>query len=327
MSANHNQGFDHAVAIIRAAKACGADAVKLQTYTADTMTIQSDAPEFRMTGGTLWDGTTLYDLYKTASMPWEWQPKLKKIAGEIGIDLFSTPFDKSAVDFLAGMDMPAYKVASYELIDTPLIEYIARKGKPIIMATGMANRSEIREAIKTAQDSGNSQIVLLKCTSAYPAPPEEMNLRAIPEMAKVFKMPVGLSDHTLGISVSLAAVALGACVIEKHFTISRQDPGPDSAFSMEPAEFKAMAEGVRTVEKALGEAHHKRSDKEIKMLIYRRSLFVVKDMKAGEIFTEENARVIRPGNGLGPRYLKEILGRQAARDIKRGTPLRRELIS
>ena len=327
LSANHRQQFDEAVKLMEMAKEGGADAVKLQTYTPDTLTIQSDRPEFRISGGTPWDGKTLYDLYAEAYMPWEWQPKLKSLADDLGIELFSTPFDKTAVDFLEEMGVPAYKVASFEIVDIPLIEYIAGKGKPIIMSTGMATPAEIEEAVGAARGAGASQIALLKCTSAYPAPPEEMNLRSIPHLAEASGVPVGLSDHTLGIAVPVAAVALGACIIEKHFTLSRSTSGPDSTFSLEPQEFKAMVEAIRTAEKALGEARHQVSEEEAKICVYRRSLFIVKDIKAGEVFTEENVRSIRPGHGLHPRHLKDVLDRQAARDIQRGTPLSSGLIS
>ena len=245
LSANHNQSYDRAVALIRSAKEAGADAIKLQTYTADTLTIHSDRDYFRIGGGTLWDGRTLYDLYEEAYTPWEWQPKLKEIAGEMELDLFSAPFDPTAVDFLESMGVPAYKVASFEIVDTPLIEYMASKGKPLIISTGMAELSEIQDAVQAARRGGATQVVLLKCNSAYPAPPEEMNLRSIPNMAETFHVPVGLSDHTLGIAVAVAAVALGACMVEKHFTLSRSDPGPDSAFSLEPEEFKRMVQEVR----------------------------------------------------------------------------------
>ncbi len=326
MSANHNQDFDQAVRILHAAKEAGADAVKLQTYTPDTLTIQSDKEYFRIGKGTLWEGKTLYDLYSEAYMPWEWQPKLKKIADEIGIDLFSTAFDPTAVDFLEEMGVPVHKVASFEIVDIPLIEKMASTGKPLIISTGMATLSEIEEAIRAARNAGATQIALLKCTSAYPAPPEEINLRTIPHLAKAFGVPVGLSDHTLGIAVPVAAVALGVCIVEKHFTLSRDIPGPDSAFSLEPHEFKAMVEAIRTVEKATGKVHYGTGEQEAKSRVFRRSLFVVKDMKAGEVFTEENVRSIRPGYGLHPRYLSEVLGRRAIQDIKRGTPLQWSLI-
>jgi N-acetylneuraminate synthase len=313
--------------LVKAAKKAGADAVKLQTYTPETITIKCNSPEFRIKGGTPWDGKTLYDLYSEAYMPWEWQPKLKKVADDLGIDLFSTPFDRTAVDFLEEMGVPAYKVASFELVDIPLIEYVAAKGKPIIMSTGMATRDEMDEAVQAARKAGASQIALLKCTSAYPAPPQDMNLRTIPDLAKKFGMPVGLSDHTLGIAVPVAAVALGACIIEKHVTLSRSVPSPDSAFSLELGEFRAMVEAIRTAEKALGEVKYEVSEQEAKSRIYRRSLFVVKDMKSSEIFTEENVRSIRPGHGLPPKYLKDVLGRRAKQSIKRGTPLSWQLIA
>ena len=326
ISASHRQQFDEAIRLIEAAKEAGADAVKLQTYTPDTLTIKCNAPEFRISGGTLWDGKTFYDLYSEAYMPWEWQPKLKEMADNLGIDLFSTPYDKTAVDFLEGMGVPAYKVASFEIVDIPLIEYIASKGKPIIISTGMTTPAEIDEAIKAARRGGASQVALLKCTSAYPASPEEMNLRTIPDMARKFGVPVGLSDHTLGIAVPVAAVALGACIIERHFTLSRGTPSPDSAFSLEPDEFKTMVEAVRTAEKALGQISYKVSEQEAKSRVFRRSLFVVRDVKKGEIFTEENVRSIRPGYGLPPRHLKDVLGRRAAQHIQRGTPLGWQLI-
>ncbi len=327
LSANHRQQFNEAVKLIEAAKEAGADAVKLQTYTPDTLTIQSDRPEFQIGGGTLWDGKTFYDLYSEAYTPWEWQPKLKRVADDLGIDLFSTPFDETAVDFLEKMGVPAYKVASFEIVDIPLIEYIASKGKPIIISTGMATPAEIDEAVKAAQKAGASQIALLKCTSAYPSLPEEMNLRTIPHLAEKFHVPVGLSDHTLDIAVPVAAVALGACIVEKHFTLSRNNPSPDSAFSLEPDEFLEMVQTIRNAEKALGEVRYEVSEREAKSRFFRRSLFVVKDTKTGEVFTTENVRSIRPGYGLHPRHLRDVLGKQARRDIERGTPLSWELIS
>lgn len=326
LSANHNQDYDQAARIVRAAKDAGADAVKLQTYTPDTITIASDREEFRVSGGTLWDGRTLHDLYAEASMPWEWQPRLKKLAEDLGMDCFSSAFDSKAVDFLERMNVPAHKVASFELVDIPLIQKMARTGKPLIMSTGMATVAEIEEAVESARSVGATEIALLKCTSAYPAPPDEMNLRTIPEMARRFGLPVGLSDHTMGIAAPVAAVALGACLIEKHLTLSRSIPGPDSAFSLEPHEFKAMADAVRTAEKSLGEVHFGLSGKEEASRAFRRSLFVVEDVKRGEIFTEVNVRSIRPGNGLHTRHLTEVLGRSAAQGIKRGTPLRWEFV-
>jgi N-acetylneuraminate synthase len=321
LSANHGGSLEQAVRLVRAAHAAGADAVKLQTYTADTLTIRSDRPEFRIGGGTLWDGRTLHDLYGEAYTPWEWQPQLKAVADDLGLDLFSTPFDPTAVAFLERMDVPAYKVASFELVDLPLIETIARTGKPMIMSTGMATLAEIAEAGDAARRGGAGGIALLKCTSAYPAPPEDMNLRTIPHLAEAFGVPAGLSDHTLGIAVPMAAVALGACIIEKHFTLSRREPGPDSAFSLEPQEFQAMVEGVRTAERAVGTIHYGPSGQDESSRVFRRSLYVVEDIQAGEPFTERNVRSIRPGLGLPPKFLGEVLGRRAAGDIARGTPL------
>jgi pseudaminic acid synthase len=326
VSANHNQNYEQAVKIIHAAKGAGADAVKLQTYTADTITIASNRDEFRVGGGTLWDGRNLHELYREAYTPWEWQPGLKQEACDLGLDLFSTPFDATAVDFLEGMNVPAHKVASFELVDIPLIEKVARTGKPMIMSTGMASVEEIEEALRAARKAGATQIALLKCCSAYPASPEEMNLRTIPELARRFDVPVGLSDHTMGLAVPVTAVALGACIIEKHVTLSRATPGPDSAFSLEPHEFKAMVDAVRMAEKALGRVSFGLSAKEQASRVFRRSLFVVQDVKAGETFTAENVRSIRPGHGLHTRHLGEVLGRRAMRDIARGTPLSWELV-
>ena len=326
LSANHNQDFEQAVQLVRAAKEAGADAIKLQTYTADTITIRSDKEYFRIGGGTLWDGRTLHDLYQEAYTPWEWQPKLKTIANDLGMDLFSSAFDETAVDFLESMNVPVHKVASFELVDIALIQKMARTGKPLILSTGMATLEEIEEAVTAARAAGATQIALLKCTSAYPAAPEEMNLQTIPHLAKKFGVPVGLSDHTMGIAVPVAAVAVGACLVEKHFTLSRSVPGPDSAFSLEPQEFKAMVEEVRFAEKALGTVHYAATEREASSLVFRRSLFVVQDMKAGEVFTSENVRSIRPGHGLHPRHLREVVGRRAGRDIERGTPLSWELV-
>ena len=320
LSANHKQNYDQALRLVHAAKESGADAVKLQTYTPDTLTIDCDNEYFRIKG-TIWEGKNLYDLYGEAYTPWDWQPKLKEIADGLGLDLFSTPFDSTAVDFLEQMGTPAHKVASFEIVDLPLLRKIAKTGKPIIMSTGMATLAEIDEAVQTVREAGGTQLALLKCTSAYPAQPEEMNLHTIPHLAEAFDVPVGLSDHTLDIAVPVAAVALGACIIEKHFTLSRADGGPDSAFSLEPHEFKAMVEAVRVAEKALGTVHYGVSEAEAKSRVFRRSLFVVKDVKAGEKLTNENVRSIRPGHGLHTRYLDEIVGRRAACNIKRGTPL------
>lgn len=327
MSCNHGGSFQRAVDLIKAAKEAGADAVKLQTYTADTMTLPSAKAYFQIRGGTLWDGGTLYALYGEAYTPWEWQPKLKMVAAELAIELFSTAFDSSAVDWLEGIGVPVHKVASSEIVDIPLIEKMARTGKPLIISTGMATLGEIEEAVQAARNAGATQIALLKCTSAYPAPVDEMNLRTIPHLAEAFDIPVGLSDHTVGIAVPVAAVALGACIIEKHFTLSRDVSGPDSAFSIEPDEFKAMVEAIRTVEKAVGGVHYGPSPHEAKTRVYRRSLFIVKDLQAGEIFTKENVRSIRPGHGLHPRHLHDIIGRRAARDLQHGTPLTWDMVS
>lgn len=321
LSANHQQNFEQAVQILHAAKNAGADAVKLQTYTADTITLRSDKDCFRIAWGTLWDGRTLYDLYQEAFTPWEWQPKLQQIANELGMHLFSSAFDDSAVDFLEQMNVPAHKVASFELVDIALIEKMARTRKPLIMSTGMASEAEISEAVAAARGAGATQIALLKCTSAYPAPPEEANLLTIPELARRFQCPAGLSDHTMGIAVPLVAVALGACIIEKHLCLQRSDGGPDAAFSLEPQEFKAMVEAVRTAEKALGTIQFSSGPREANSRNFRRSLFVVEDVKQGELFTIHNVRSIRPADGLHPRHLTEVLGKRAVCDVERGTPL------
>ncbi len=327
ISANHRQDYEEALKLVRAAKEVGADAVKLQTLTPDTITLKSDRPEFRVGGGTLWDGRTLYDLYEETYMPWDWQPKLQAQANALGLDLFSSPFDPTAVDFLRKMRVPAYKVASFEIVDLPLIEKMARTGKPLIISTGMASRKEIQAALDAARAAGARQIALLKCNSGYPAPPGEMNLRAIPDMQKRYRVPVGLSDHTLGIAASVAAVSLGACIVEKHFTLSRSIPGPDAAFSLEPSEFRTMVEAIRVTEAALGTARYGPTSSETKSLPFRRSLFVVEDMKEGDVFTDHNVRSIRPADGLPPGELGRVLGRRARRDIVRGTPLRRDLIA
>lgn len=326
LSGNHNQKFDTAMETIKAIKKSGADAVKFQTYTPDTITIDCDNEYFQIKQGTLWDGKTLYQLYREAYTPWEWQPKLKEIAEDLGLTCFSTPFDKTAVDFLENMNVPAYKVASFEITDIPLIEYIASKGKPIIISTGIATLHDIEEAVNACRRIDNNQIALLKCTSAYPTPLEDVNLRTIPDLAERFKMVVGLSDHALGISVPIAAVALGAKIIEKHFILDRKLGGPDAAFSLEPEEFKALVKAVREVEKALGEVSYELTEKVKKSREFARSLFVIKDIKAGELFTEENIKSIRPGYGLHPKYMKDIIGTKARKDIKKGTPLKRDLV-
>jgi N-acetylneuraminate synthase len=321
LSANHQQDFRTAVELVHAARAAGADAVKVQTYTADTITIDCEKEHFRIGFGTIWEGQRLYDLYREASMPWEWQPKLKAIAHELGLAFFSSPFDDSAVEFLEKMEVCAYKIASFELVDLPLIRSTARTGKPLILSTGMATLAEIDEAVAVARAAGAREIALLKCTSAYPAPPEEMNLRTIPHLAEAFDVPSGLSDHTLGSEIAVAAVAAGACILEKHLTLSRAVPGPDAAFSLEPDEFRMMIESVRVAEKALGRVSYHAGERESHSRVFRRSLFVIKDVKAGEPFTKENVRSIRPGMGLHPRYLGEVIGKNAAHDLERGTPL------
>ncbi len=320
MSANHHNDFREAVRIVEAAKEGGADAVKIQTYRADSLTIDCGGEAFRIKD-TLWNGRTLYDLYAEAATPWEWQPELKETAGRLGMDLFSSPFDDAAVDFLERMNVPAYKVASFEIVDIGLIEKMAATGKPLILSTGMASETEIADALRAARRAGSTEQMLLKCTSAYPAPPESMNLLTIPAMAATFGVPVGISDHTLGIAVPVAAAALGACLVEKHFTLSRDVTGPDSAFSLEPQEFRAMVDAVRTAEKALGEIRYGIGAAEDKSLVFRRSLFIVADVKSGETFTWKNLRSIRPGYGLPPKHLPQILGRRARIDIERGTPL------
>lgn len=325
ISANHGHRLEQALQLIDAAKAAGADAIKLQTYTPDTLTINCDNECFRIQG-LMWEGRTLYDLYREAYLPWEWHQPLKDAAARTGIPLFSTPFDASAVEFLERLGVPAYKIASFELVDLPLLRRVASTGKPVIVSTGMATRDEIVEAVATLRGAGATQIALLKCNSSYPAPPEEMNLRTIPDLAKTFDVPVGLSDHTLDEAVPVAAVALGACIIEKHFTLSRSTPGPDSAFSLEPAEFASMVRAVRTAERALGTVSYGVTQREAASRQYRRSLFVVADMAEGEAFTEKNVRVIRPGHGLHPRHLDTILQSRAARPIQRGTPLTFDLV-
>lgn len=320
MSANHGQDFDQAIRIMEAAKAAGADAVKLQTYTADTMTINCNKEYFRIKG-TVWEGRNLHDLYREALTPWEWQPKLLAAATAMGLHCFSTPFDDSAVDFLQGMEVPAHKVASFEVVDLPLLRKIAATRKPVIMSTGMATLAEIDEAVATLRQSGCQELALLKCTSAYPALPSAMNLRTIPHLAAAFDVVAGLSDHTLGLAAPVAAVAVGANIIEKHLTLSRQSPGPDSGFSLEPAEFTAMVKAVREAEQALGTISYSLTDEEKISRVFRRSLFVVRDVRAGELFTRDNVRSIRPGHGLHPRYLELALGRRATRDVAQGTPL------
>lgn len=321
MSANHNQDYNRAVEIMHAAKEAGADAIKIQTYTADTITIDSDKSYFKITQGTLWDGRTLYDLYKEAYTPWEWQESLAEEAKKIGLTFFSSPFDPTSVDFLEKLNVPCYKIASFEITDIPLIKKIALLGKPMIFATGIATREDVKLALDTCRAAGNDRIILLKCTSAYPAPFEAVNLEMIPFLANEFDCVSGLSDHTMGYSVAIASVAKGARLIEKHFTLKRSDGGADSAFSMEPEEFKNMCEGIRQVEKALGKVGFDLSDKQVKEREHTRSLFVTENIKAGEIFTPENMRSVRPGYGLHTKHFEEILGKAAVCDLEKGTPM------
>ncbi len=324
MSANHAGDLELAKEIIREAKKSGADCVKLQTYTADTLTIDCNNSYFRIEDGT-WQGENLYQLYQKAYTPWEWQKELKEEADKIGIDIFSTPFDKSAVDFLEQIDMEFYKIASFEVVDIPLIRYIASKGKPIIMSTGMASLGEIEDAVREIRAQGNEQIALLKCSSAYPAITENMNLKTLVNMAETFQVPTGLSDHSMGSLGAVAAVTLGANIIEKHFCLSRKIDNPDSSFSMEPEEFKRMVEDIRMAEQAIGTVRYGVSEQEQENVKFRRSLFVVKDIKKGEKLTQENVRSIRPGYGMAPKHYDEVLGKCANRDIKRGTPLQYDL--
>ena len=320
LSANHMNDFDIAVKTIEAISEAGADAVKFQTFTPDTITIDCDNEYFQIKQGTVWDGQVLYELYEDAYMPWDWQPKLKKIAEDFGLIVFSSPFDKTSVDFLEDINMPAYKIASFEITDIPLIEYVASKGKPIIISTGIANLEDIELAIKTCLDVGNNQIALLKCTSSYPAPLDEINLNTLHDMVDRFDCVIGLSDHTLGGEVSVAAVALGAKIIEKHFILDRNMGGPDSEFSMEPKEFKHMVDSIRNVEKTLGTISYDLSDKMKANREFSRSLFVVEDIVKGEVITEDNVRSIRPGFGLHPKYLNKIMGKKVNKNLKKGEP-------
>lgn len=320
LSANHGHDIKIAKKTIKAAKESGADAIKIQTYTPDTITIDCDNKYFKLNSGTIWDGRTLYDLYSEAYTPWEWQKELMEYANALGLVFFSTPFDTTAVDFLEELNIPIYKVASFEIMDIPLIEYIASKGKPMLISTGIASLSDIEEAVNVCRKVGNNKITLLKCTSAYPAKIEDANLRTMRNLKETFNVNVGISDHTLGATVPIISVAMGACVIEKHFILDRSIGGPDAIFSMEPHEFEQMVRAVREAEKAIGKVDYSMSGHE-KSRLLGRSLFVVCDIKEGEAFTDQNIKSIRPGNGIPPKYYKEILGKVATRDLERGTPL------
>jgi len=325
LSGNHNGSLERAISMIESAARTGCDAIKLQTYTPDTITIQCDRPEFWIRGGP-WDGKSLYELYSEAFTPFEWHSAMFSRARELGITVFSTPFDETAVDLLESLDTPAYKVASFELIDLPLISYIASKGKPMIMSTGMANHSEIHAAVTTARQYGCQQLVLLHCVSNYPADIGDANVRTVPELSREFSCPAGLSDHTMGTAASVAAIALGACVIEKHFTLSRSDGGPDAAFSLEPHEFEALVSECKLAFKALGKPHFETLASEQGSRQFRRSLYVVKDLKRGEVIGSEHIRSIRPGLGLSPNRLWDVLGKRATRDLTRGEPLSLEMV-
>lgn len=326
MSANHAGSIERAMEIVRAAKESGADCIKIQTYTPDTLTINCDNEYFRIQEGK-WKGYNLYQLYQEAFTPWEWQARIKEEAERVGLDFLSTPFDTTAVDFLESIGVSAYKIASFELIDLPLIHYVASKNKPIIISTGMGSLEEIEEAVKTIRSCNNQQLVLLKCSSAYPAIPKDMNLRTMQNMAEQFKLVVGLSDHTLGSLAAVVAVSMGAKVIEKHFCISREIENPDASFSMEPKEFRQMVQEIREAEKAMGEISYDLSDNEQQNKIFRKSIFVEKDIQQGETFTSHNIRVVRPGHGLLPKHFNEVIGKKATIDIQKGTPLSWEMIA
>lgn len=326
LSANHNGNLETALSLLEAAKNAGADAVKLQTYTPDTITLDCDSPDFLIRGG-LWDGRTLYGLYEQAHLPWEWHKPLFDYAAELGITIFSSPFDRTAVDFLERLEAPAYKIASFEAIDLPLIEYVARTGKPMIISTGMADDGEIQEAIDAARAGGCSQLCVLHCVSGYPAPAADYNLRTLPDMAGRYGVVVGLSDHTLDNATAVASVALGAAVIEKHFTLDRNAGGPDDSFSLEPAELAALCRDTRTAWTALGRVNYERKASERGNVQFRRSLYFVKSLKAGDIVTEDAVRSVRPGFGAPPKTLPRVIGRRVTRDVERNTPVDLEQLS
>lgn len=325
MSANHNGDIDRAFALMVAAKQAGADAIKLQTYTPDTLTLDHDGPDFLIKGG-LWDGYRLYDLYKEAQTPWDWHRALFEKGRELRLTVFSSPFDETAIDLLEELDLPAYKIASFEAVDLALIRRAARTGKPLIISTGMADLVEIGEAVNAAREGGAHDIVLLHCTSAYPAPTKDMHLRTIPDLAQTFDVVSGLSDHTMGTAVAVASIALGAAVIEKHFTLKRSDGGPDAAFSLEPSEFAQLARDARLAWEALGNVSYERKPSEVANLTFRRSLYVVRDIAEGEMLTRANVRAIRPGHGLEPKYLDQVIGRRARTRLAKGTALHWNLL-
>lgn len=327
LSANHGHNIENALATVHAVKECGADAIKIQTYTADTITLDCNNEYFQIKQGTIWDGTTLYQLYQEAYTPWEWHAAIQAEAEKLGLVFFSTPFDFSAVDFLENLNVPLYKIASFEITDIPLIEYTASKGKPMIISTGIATLADIEAAVAACRRMGNNDITLLKCTSSYPAPIEEANLLTIPNLAQTFGVKVGLSDHTLGYTAPIVAVALGAQVIEKHFILDRAIGGPDASFSLTPEEFKVMVDNVRQAEAALGKVSYELTDKVKNNRKFARSLFVSKDIKAGELFTLDNIRSVRPNDGLPPAELPRVLGQKAKQELKAGTPLTWDLLN
>jgi N-acetylneuraminate synthase len=323
LSANHNGSLERAIKLMEAAAATGTDAIKIQTYTADTLTIPCDRPDFQIKGG-LWDGQTLHELYKSAYTPYEWHPTLFAHAKKLGVTLFSTPFDQTAVDLLASLDAPAYKIASFEAVDLPLIASVARQGKPMIVSTGMAYLGEIQDAVDCARGAGCTELALLHCTSSYPAPIEEAHVRTVAHMGQAFGVVPGLSDHTPGTAAAVASVVLGGAIVEKHFTLSRADGGPDSAFSLEPDEFKRLVDDCKAAWRAIGEIDYSRTEAERGSVVFRRSLYIVQDVARGESLSAVNVRSIRPGHGLAPKHFDAVIGRKAVRDLKRGEPLRWE---
>lgn len=323
MSANHNGDIENAYKILEMAKECGADAIKIQTYTQDTLTIDCDKDDFKIKGG-LWDNRTLYDLYSEAHMPWEWHKPLFGKAKELGITIFSSPFDFTAVDLLEELGAPAYKIASFEAIDIPLIEYVAKTGKPMIISTGMANEDEIQEAVNAAKNAGCKELVVLHCVSGYPAPAKDYNLATIQDMSQRFNVLTGLSDHTVDNTTAVTSVALGACLIEKHVTLDRNGGGPDDSFSLERPDLEQLCHDSKIAWQALGTVNYQRKESEKDNVVFRRSLYVVKDVEAGEVFTHDNVRSIRPGYGISPKYLKTVIGAKATKDLIRGTALKDE---